>query len=433
MANLGITIEIYDRGRWVKAAEVRFSEKVHRTAYRSDSVLSYDIDYVVPLIGHDSGYNRVGCQYEVNFADYPNNCWPAFLLDLVPTGPARDYWLKRLQLKEDDASSWYYLLKEGAGSPPGNMRIAEATQVDYPAIQHKGFEKAEIIEKNADFIEYAESCGAAVSGATDVQGQAPKYLLVRDRHGRWHADGALADSEVESHWLVKFARGKDSADHVVLRNEAPYYRVAQQFGIKTTSGLDFEDGALFIPRFDRVVTASRVERYGMESLCSAAGISEFGARLYHDKAAELFTKYSSNPKQDLREYLLRDVLNIALRNTDNHGRNTAFLMTPDGNTLLSPLFDFAPMFLDPEGISRSSRWQGNGESEIGLPDWRQVAENLHNDLNYDEEWLRKVLSDLAPQVERLPDTMYQCGVEQFVVEKLADRIDRVARGLYAAK
>ncbi|WP_375338497.1 hypothetical protein [Variovorax paradoxus] len=37
-----------------------------------------------------------------------------------------------------------------------------------------------------------------------------------------------------------------------------------------------------------------------------------------------------------------------MRNTDNHARNTAVQRLPDGALQLTPIFDFAPMFLDPE-------------------------------------------------------------------------------------
>jgi serine/threonine-protein kinase HipA len=67
---------------------------------------------------------------------------------------------------------------------------------------------------------------------------------------------------------------------------------------------------------------------------------------------------------------------IALRNTDNHGRNSAFLKYADGTVKLSPLYDFAPMFLDPEGIPRSSRWGKELEPIPGRPDWGKVAESF---------------------------------------------------------
>jgi serine/threonine-protein kinase HipA len=56
------------------------------------------------------------------------------------------------------------------------------------------------------------------------------------------------------------------------------------------------------------------------------------------------------------EYVLRDLLNLAMDNPDNHGRNMALQKDIDGTVRLSPLFDFCPMKIDPTGIRRSTEW-----------------------------------------------------------------------------
>ncbi len=143
-------------------------------------------------------------------------------------------------------------MRFATGNAPGNLRIAGAAEETFD--DHPGFERHEIIEKNVDFIEYAEACGALVAGASDVQGQAPKFLLVEDHDSRWHAEGALPDNQVRCHWLVKFPRGNKEADRRVLLNEAPYYEVARAFGLRTAAPLEYQDDALFVRRFDRRVT-----------------------------------------------------------------------------------------------------------------------------------------------------------------------------------
>lgn len=70
-------------------------------------------------------------------------------------------------------------MRFATGNPPGNLRIAGAAEE--AVVDHPGFERQEIIEKNVDFIEYAEANGALVAGASDVQGQSPKFLLVEDQ------------------------------------------------------------------------------------------------------------------------------------------------------------------------------------------------------------------------------------------------------------
>jgi len=55
------------------------------------------------------------------------------------------------------------------------------------------------------------------------------------------------------------------------------------------------------------------------------------------------------------EYLLRDVINTAIGNTDNHDRNTAILKQ-DGLIHLASAFDLAPMELDREAVAQSTVW-----------------------------------------------------------------------------
>lgn len=407
-----ITIEIFHGGRWHLAA-----------TYQSGASLSYDIDYALAHMDADLPLMRVGMNYPINFTDYQENGWPAFLLDLLPAGAARDAWVKRIGLKDDETADWP-LLCFAAGNSPGNLRIASS--VIERNSDHPGFTREEIVERNIDFIDYAEAQGAIIAGASSVQGQAPKFLLVQDDSGRWHAEGALDDSKVRQHWLVKFPRGRTEADRTVLRNEAPYYEVARIFGIRTGAALEYQDDALFIRRFDRYVISGGVDRYGMESITSLCGINTFGARMVNDDICQVICRHVSNPQTELLEYIRRDILNLALGNTDNHGRNTALLKKPDGSIELSPLFDFAPMFLDPEGIPRVSRW--NHETPGGMPDFGKIVAAVAGQVIAPAE-LRAWLAEEAVKVRQLPEMMRTCGVDDEVVEKMARRITELEGSL----
>ena len=85
-----VTIEIYNDGQWHKAAEFSLYGKDYSSGYRASGNLSYDIDYVLPRMEEDRTVDRVGCHYPINFELYTEEHWPAFLLDLLPTGAARD-------------------------------------------------------------------------------------------------------------------------------------------------------------------------------------------------------------------------------------------------------------------------------------------------------------------------------------------------------
>ncbi len=402
-----ITIEIHHNGVWHQAAQ-----------YRRDRFLNYDIDYAVQFMDENHPMARVGLDFDINFEEYSRDSWPAFFFDIIPAGPARAAWLRRNGLADsEDAETDWTLLCFAANYPPGNIRIASAVE-RFEMVEHPGFTREEIIEKNENFIEYAEANGAIVAGASSVQGQAPKFLLVEDLNGAWHAEGALPEERIKKHWLVKFPKGRSEAERLILKNEAPYYEVARAFGLKTGAPLYYESEALFIERFDRKIQDKKVIRYGLESASSVCGWSDFGPGITNDQICHSMTRLLDNPQPDIIEFLRRDLLNIALGNVDNHGRNTAYLKTPQA-TSISPLYDFAPMFLDPEGIPRAARWEG--ERPMAMPDWGAVAEKICFP-GLDSEEIRALLRSEIAKIEKLPEVMEHQGIDQVIINRMSRRI-----------
>ena len=258
-----------------------------------------------------------------------------------------------------------------------------------------------------------------------MQGESPKLLLTEDKEGLLHADGALPDASAACHWLVKFARGRDERERQILRNEGAYLKVAALLGadVHRADVVAMEMGnALFIPRFDRTCHDGRVERFGLESFASAAGIAEFGVRVTHQDNCALIQRFSSAPADDLLEYLRRDVLNICLGNTDNHLRNHAFLKRRGGEVSLSPFYDFAPMFMSPEGIARVCRW--GGMEQMAQPDWSAVAHYVA-DLKGGPEPVRiaQLFNELSELFGRFALLADQAEFESVLVEMRRRSID----------
>lgn len=425
---MNCSIEIYLDGRWQTAATFEPDPQTLHLGIEGGCRLDYDTDYAVENLHNPNAELTPGLT--VGFELFRFKHWPTFLIDLLPAGAGRRAWLRRMQIKKDGPQAEWHLLIKGAGNPPGALRVAEAVLAPPPNHFKIGFPRIDIVEQREDFLEYAAERGAHVAGASSVQGEAPKYLLVEDAAGMFHAEGALPDAEISRFWLVKFPRGKrtDERNQQVLRNEAPYLEVARRFGIRTGAPLEYQNESLFVPRFDRIAENERVIRHGMHSLYALANIPGYGAPVRHDVYCRALARVASNPATELREYLLRDVLNLALRNTDNHGRNSAILRVDDG-IALSPLFDFAPMFLDPEGINRVSRW--DDERPGYQPEWAAICEKLGFALDPIET--RKWLATLADEVKNLTDTMRACQVEDWLIERLAGWINNVAAGLKDAQ
>ncbi len=421
-------IDIYLGGRWQSAATFEPYRATLEKGTAGECRLEYDVDYAVENLALPEAELIPGLT--VGFELFKFDSWPPFLIDLLPSGAGRRTWLRRMQIAPDGPPVDWQMLVKGSGCPPGHLRIAEAVQPPPPDQFKNGFPRTDILEQREDFLEYAAERGAHVAGAFSVQGEAPKYLLVEDSAGMFHAEGALSDDKAARFWLVKFPRGRrtDARNQQVLKNEAPYLEVARQFGIRTGAPLIYKNNTLFVPRFDRVVDNGRVIRHGMHSLYAIAGIPGFGASVHHDIYCKALARYATDPVNELREYILRDVLNLALRNTDNHGRNSAVLRT-DGQIALSPVFDIAPMFLDPEGINRVTRWED--ERPGSQPEWASICEKLNYALAPLEN--RAWIASLSDKVKALPDVMRGCQVDDEIIERLANWINEVARGLESAK
>ena len=421
-------IQIYLNNSWTTAAVFEPDSRTLDRGVAGGGRLEYDTDYAVSHLGNKAAELMPGLT--VGFELYRYEHWPPFLVDLLPGGAGRRAWIRRMQVDKDGRQLDWHLLIKGAGAPPGNLRIAEAVLAPPPEHFKIGFPRGDIIEQKERFLDYAEERGAHVAGASSVQGEAPKYLLAEDHAGMFHAEGALADEKVRKFWLVKFPRGHrtEERNQQVLRNEAPYLEVARQFGILTGEPLIYEDNVLFVPRFDRRVIDGRVERLGMNSLYAVTGIAGFGTAVRHDVFCRTLAKVATDPVRELQEYLRRDILILALRNTNNHGRNSAVLRE-NHQIRLSPLFDFAPMFLDPEGIGRVSRWED--EQPGSQPEWAAVCEKLKEFM--DPLVASKWLVSLAEDVKKLPETMRVCRVDDDIIQRLAGWIDEVAAGLAEAR
>ena len=375
-----LVLDIRLRESWRTAAEVRPLGDP-KLGYQTPTAVAYDIDYAADL---NSTQPAVSLRLPVGLEDKRFDTWPSFLFDLVPSGAARRFWMSRLNLGKGPHADWA-ILRHGAFNPPGRIRVHRDDEPDATNTHPDGFPEWAVIERSPEFLSYIEEFGGPVKGATGAGGDAPKYLLREDSKGHFHADLALDDASTTKCWLVKYPRGRRTqADREILQAEEIYARLARILKLKTLSEQPLfreteSAEALFVPRFDRVpsIEAGRMTYHGMESLYSAAGVCGWLNQEKHSKLVLAILRYSASPLEDFIEYVKRDLANMIFGNTDNHGRNTAFLI-PEDNTgaRLSPLFDFAPMAIDPEGIIRTVRWSTEKSGLIGLSDLLEEAASM---------------------------------------------------------
>lgn len=413
------TIEVHVDGKWHEAALIE-------AGGRDRCTFEYLPEYVFGEIGQP-----LSLTLPVSLeARQPMALCPPFLLDLVPQGNGRRYLIQQLGLVDSD-DLVMPLIQHGAFNPIGRLRldtaVAYAERIkDDDVSLCRGFTLDEIVGRKDEFIEALSKHGMLGAGTTGLQGASAKFMMVKNHEGLWFIDSFAKEAEIASHWLMKLPRGKHETDEAILRNEAAYIKTARACGLRSHGETFHRDGMLFVPRFDRVVRDGAIVRLHQESLASLAGHRTFGVRPNHFDLVNAFLPHVTNPVGEVIEYIKRDILNLALRNTDNHARNTAVQQLEDGTVQLTPVFDIAPMFMDREMIARSSRWLdkhglviNNFGDVIGaLP----LAEDEKNTVMAEIKEFGKV-------AECLPTIMGECGVDDNIVGKCKANINLVVESI----
>lgn len=367
------TIQLFADRHWHDVAEVSLLAD-EAQGWRTPTHTGYSVEWALDHQGKLDAY-ALSSQYPVSLITFMQGNWPVFLFDLLPQGYGRGELLRQLGVPETmEARAEWQLLLAGAGNPIGHLRVKEAAHwLSAQPSLIRGFSHDEVAQRSDHFIEYLSTHGLFVAGSSGVQGEWPKILMTRARDGLLYLDHTVEDADAVEHFIVKFGRGANPRLALILAHEAPYMSIAQRLGLRVFAPLVLRERALFIPRFDRRVAATGVIRLAQESIAAMLEVSGFDTTPSHDDAVRRLMQVASDPQQEVLEYLKRDVANLAFGNKDNHARNTALQRDFEGRIALTPLFDFAPMYLHPDGIARRMRWVGNDGS---APDWGRVLDRV---------------------------------------------------------
>ncbi|MEX1199077.1 MAG: HipA domain-containing protein [Pseudohongiellaceae bacterium] len=436
-----LTIQLFHGARWHDAARLQLEQP--ELGRQGEAALGYERDYALQWLERDDEYAcSLVLPVELMLSHRAPH-WFGFLDDIMPSGAARRYWVGQLGLQglRGDRQD-FELLKWGTIAPVGNLRVRESMEnlPDYSTVRERRFTVGDVAERHTDFLEYAQQMGAVSGGATGAGGEAPKLLLrCSERNEVWI--DTFQDDVVcpDRHYLVKFPRGQRSErDCDILRGEYAYYCELDALGIDTidASAMRLVEGeqypSLWLPRFDVCHVDGQLQRFGLESVYSI--LHEPPATpLRHGDAirrlvAVLQQQYrvreldeSFDREAFVSQWLQRDLLNIVFGNSDNHGRNTAFLKTPAG-IRLSPVYDFAPMKADPEGIIRTLQWGAPLEAG-GDYNWPAIAASLSDVAT--PERLMADLRTLAGRLAGLRDRLMTRGMPETLLRVPALGLDTV--------
>jgi len=412
-----LTLQAYWAGLWRDAMTFTFDKP--ENGFIGPCHFAYKASYVVDA-DSDAHDQSVSARLPVDFETYSLRQAPAFLHDIAPAGAAKRFLMAQIgQQKPEGLSDDLYLLGRSTPAPIGNLRVRESINALDEGTP-MGFTRTDVVTRDQQFLEYAYEQGAAIGGATGAGGEAPKLLMTKGADGLLYPDAVLADELAREHWFIKFARNQALGnDQQILRSEYLYYRALQQLGIETvaTEDMALEEAnkpSLWMRRFDRRITAEGVERVAVESVYSLAGVTVPGSRMDHLEVITLLSRLWSQAGQQAQipdlvaEYLRRDLINQMLGNSDNHGRNTAIIRSREGFRL-APIYDLAPMVMDAEGITRTTKWSKSIE-RAGVVNWRAACDSLVHILDPQQAFER--LRQDARQLRALPDILRDSGLPE---------------------
>ncbi|OBX77047.1 toxin HipA [Moraxella atlantae] len=439
-----LTFQAFLDQQWQDIAELTFDEfNLIEVAYLGD----YSFQHYLADNWHAFSIN-----YPVELFGYRgDNGWLPILDDIIPAGAGRRYWLNYLGLAHlSEPEQNFRLLQSATIAPIGHLRIKQAVE-NLPIGENRSFDIEEVVNRHADFLDYANQMGAIAGGATGAGGEAPKLVLrVTSNDKVWIDHQQLADGPYDaqdSYYLVKFPRGtRSEIDCDILRAEYHYYQELASLGFDTieTTQMRLIEGerypSLWLPRFDvRQNKQGQIQRLAMESVYAMLK-QQPATRLYHGQTIRALIDIMNKSNMTTEgfkldktafviEWVKRDLLNIAFGNSDNHGRNTAFLRG-EHSIWLSPIYDFAPMKADPEGIARSMIWQNdNGQTlELGghynfIAICESLADLIEPSVLLDE------LKQTAEQLVDLPKRLQQRGVSEKILSHPAIAFDYLPKRL----
>jgi len=444
-----LTLQVHWENEWHDAGVIRFHDEKAGLAGRPTFL--YDVDYTVKALERLGDFDAeslidmtaIGVNLPCHFGgDYLHGEVAPILRDIIPQGASRRLWVKMMGYDRDPAQAIdTALLDEGCVAPIGNLRIKEAAEKFEKRVAGLApdlFTREEVCRRADTLIEYAHKLGIAIGGATGAGGDAPKLLMVETHDGQYGLEGTVPEKDIKEHWLVKFPRGrKTNADIDVLKGEAAIYRTLEARGFNslknTRLDVEGEQHTLWMPRFDRKIQNGVVQRYGVESVYSMMEMIGEGAALNHSGILDRLREKTTIPEQKdelLAEYIARDILNFAVGNKDNHGRNTALLKIGKGIEL-APAFDVAPMALDPEGIARATRWPEHLRLDNDDPDYVAIIKAHAGDPELVADLLKTQLLKLSDLRDDLinngaPDAMMRApGVKPDLADKIIPELDNL--------
>lgn len=243
---------------------------------------------------------------------------------------------------------------------------------------------------------------------TSAGGARPKAVIAMDDKGNVMSGQADAPKGYD-YWILKF----DGVTDLELgepkdygRIEYAYHLMAKAAGINMTECRLLEENGrahFMTKRFDRV----NGKKLHMQSLCGIAHYDFNMAGAYSYEQAYSVMRKLRLTKAEAAEQYRRMVFNIIARDLDDHTKNIAFLMGPDGKWRLSPAYDVIYAHNPAGKWTHQHQMSVNGKrDQFTRDDLINVGESIS--LSKPEE----IINDVIIAVEQWPEFAKQAGVKK---------------------
>jgi serine/threonine-protein kinase HipA len=302
--------------------------------------------------------HRISLSLPVRKGPYHDASSRGYFANLLFEGPQLDRVVDSFKLDRDDygAILWHLggdcpgaISVTPAGSGPGKTpgRFPE----DYEPIEDSRLHEIVTSLHKHKRMPDGERDPSPIAG---VQGK----IAVLALKGRYYLPNEGSRAPTTHILKVSPADDPHITDH-----EVALLRIAQAVGIKTaeSKAITFNVGALRInailsTRFDRDIEggAGRVTRVHSEDFCQALGLppslkyergSDNPDRRFCVEGLRHIAEQATVPLVFIRDVFQHILFNLLVGNSDNHGKNGSILHR-DGGTVLAPLYDVVPVFMD---------------------------------------------------------------------------------------
>lgn len=292
--------------------------------------------------------------------------------------PAADYAVNNDQLFEmesliDVADKALNNKMEFSSNINNNSAIADILQLGTSA----GGQRAKAV------IAYNKETGEIRSGQTEVPEGFEHYLIKLDG-----VNGSTGLRETNNYGRVEYS----------------FYKLAKECGVDMSDCYLMEENGrahFMTKRFDRV----NGKKVHTQTLCGIAHYDYRTAGVYSYEQAFRIMRGLHLTYSEMSEMFKRLVLNVIIRNQDDHTKNISFLMNEKGEWRLSPAYDVGFAY-NPNGLwtSRHQMSVNNKFSDITRKDLLKLAEEIN--INGASE----IIDYICTVVRHWPDIAEECGV-----------------------